>query len=201
MKTFCRSLAVTALVLVTAGVSSANVIVNGSFEILPAPFPASNWDLYENILGWSSPVDLIELGKAGVYGVTGFDGQNVLELDANHNVTVSQVVATTPGAAYTLSFLYADRANVAPSSATLQVWWNSALLQSLSPTSTAMTLFSLVVTATGSDTLEFKGTGTDDSFGALVDNVQLNPVPDGGLTSALLGLGIVGLGFVRRIVG
>jgi len=69
-----------------------------------------------------------------------------------------------------------------------------------------MTLFSLQVTANLSNTLKFVGTGTNDSYGAIIDKVELNElvvnpnaaVPD---TSALLGLSIVGLGVMRRILG
>ena len=35
--------------------------------------------------------------------------------------------------------------------------------------------------------------------GAIIDDVQLTYVPDGGLTSLLLGLGLVGLGCYRRM--
>ena len=208
MKTILRLLTVAAFLLGSASVSSANLITNGSFEDVPSPFTrgGGTWDLYASIPGWAAGVDLIEIGLGGVYGVSGFDGANVLELDANHNATVSQIVAT-PGGDYTLSFLFADRASVASSSASFQVYWNSDLVANISPTLTSMTLFSLQVTANANNTLTFKGTGTDDSYGAIIDKVELNSlkvnpnaVPDGGLTSALLGLSIVGLGVIRRIV-
>lgn len=199
MKTTLRLLTVTALLLGLARVSSANAIVNGSFEILPSPLPASHWALYETIPGWTSPVNFIEVGWGSIYGVTGYDGQNVLELDATGNAIVSQIVAV-PTETYLLSFLYADRAGVPTSSATFQVYWNNVLVASLAPTSTAMTLFQLNVVGDldGTNDLEFRGTGTQDSLGAIIDGVRL---PDGGLTSALLGLSIVGLGVVRRMVG
>ena len=199
MKTTVRLLTVAALLLGLARVSSANAIVNGSFEILPAPLPASHWNLFETIPGWTSPVNFIEIGWGSVYGVTGYDGQNVLELDATGNAIVSQIVAV-PAETYLLSFLYADRANVATSSATFEVYWNSVLVASLAPTLTTMTLFqtNVVGDLDGLNDLEFRGTGSSDGYGAIIDNVRL---PDGGLTSALLGLSIVGLGVVRRFVG
>ena len=206
MKTVCRLLTVAAFLLGTASVSSANAIVNGSFEDVIGPGTVlveahGTWALYESIPGWTSPVDLIEVGLGGVYSVTGFDGQNVLELDANHNATVSQIV-TTPGGTYDLSFLYANRASLSTATTMFDVLWNgSPVVTNLSTISNVMLLYTLQVVATGSDTLSFVGKGTDDSFGAIIDNVQLNTVPDGGMTSVLLGLGIVGLGFVRRIVG
>lgn len=209
MKTTFRLLAVAALLLGSARVSSANAIVNGSFETLPSAFTqgGGTWDLYESILGWSSPTDLIEVGQGGVYSVTGFDGQNVLELDANNNATVSQIV-TTPGGAYTLDFLYANRASLPVSTTMFDVLWNGvAVVTNLSTTSNLMLLYSTQVIATGNDTISFVGKGTNDSLGAIIDKVQLNEVvvnpnsvPDGGLTSALLGLSIVGLGVVRRII-
>ena len=206
MKELARVFLVAACLLGSAAISNANSIVNGSFE---DPFcggstpcsPGGNWGLFESIPGWTSPVGVIEIGAASVYGITGHHGNQVLELDATGNATVAQVVAGT--GTYTLSFLYADRVGGLVES--FDVFWNGGLVASLftppNPPGGVMSPFSTTVVATGAfNTLEFRGTGVSDSFGALIDDVQLNSVPDGGLTALLVGMGFFGLGFARRMM-
>jgi hypothetical protein len=204
-----RNLIRVGLVLVglvgSATIAQAGPIVNGGFED-PDCGVAGNcthgqYTLQAAILGWTSSVDLIEVGEATLYGITGYEGDQVLELDANNNATVAQIVAG-PGA-FMLQFLYADRADGAESS-TFEVYWNNVLLTALAPANNgggaAMSLFSAPVIALGGpNTLTFVGTGPSNSYGALIDDVQLNAVPDGGLTALLLGVGVVGLRFVRRM--
>ncbi|HSU55331.1 MAG TPA: hypothetical protein VLT36_14840, partial [Candidatus Dormibacteraeota bacterium] len=187
---------ITFCLLASAVASNANLIVNGSFE---NPNLGGGWALYNNIPGWSAVGAYpIEIGAGGVYGDSGYDQQQVMEQDTTGNAMVDQILAT-PGGSYNLSFLYADRLSVAPPSATFDVYWNGNLVQSFSPTSTVMSLYTTTVTALANNTLEFRGTGIQDSYGAIIDNVQLNaPVPDGGLTAALLGMGLSSLGWARR---
>lgn len=202
MKTALRLLAVTALLLASARLSSANAIVNGSFE---DPFLASGWQTYSSIPGWEDlgPGDLLEIGLAGVYGVSNHHGRQVMELDVYQNAIVNHV-GVIPAGNYTLSFLYSDR-TFSRATSSFEVWWNGAEIADLNPAllvnPLVMTLFQANVVAGAVNTLEFRATGNSDTYGAIIDDVQLNAVPDGGLTSALLGLGIVGLGIVRRIVG
>ena len=139
----------------------------------------------------------IEIGAGSIYGVTGYDGQQVMEMDSTGNATVDQILAI-PGGSFELSFLYAQRAGVNPISGSFEVYWNGSLVGSFDPTSTAMSLYSTTVSALDNNTLEFRGTGIQDSYGAIIDNVQLNAVPDGGYTLALLGLALVGVGGLRR---
>jgi hypothetical protein len=62
-----------------------------------------------------------------------------------------------------------------------------------------MLLYSTTVTASaGNNTISLVGTGIQDTYGAIVDDVQLNGVPDGGMTVALLGCALAGLGALRR---
>lgn len=201
MKNAVRGLLVVAALLGSANVSNANSIINGSFEtpdcdVLGA-CSAGTWGLFETIPGWTSPVGLIEIGEAFLYGISGHDGDQVLELDSTGNATVAQVVAG-PGV-FQLSFLYADRAGGL--NETFDVYWNSVLLGSFAPGSTAMSLYSTTVIAVaGTNELAFVSTGVSDSLGALIDDVQLNQVPDGGLTAMLLGVGMFGLARLRRML-
>jgi len=87
-------------------ISQANAIpiVNGSFE--DPLLGTGQWGLYWSIPGWTATGNRqIEIGRGTVYGVTGYDGNNVMELDSTGNAIVSQIVATA-GGSYTLSFLY-----------------------------------------------------------------------------------------------
>lgn len=199
---FGRTLFVAFCVLGTASASQAGII-NGSFEDLrkqngeAQSFGSGNWGLFTEVMGWTSTGPNIEIGLGSVYGVTGYAGQNVLELDSTANAVVSQIVAA-PGGQYTLSFLAALRNNVAPGSGLFNVYWNDVLVDSYAPLLSSMTTYSKVVTAAGTNTLRFEGAGTSDSYGAIIDDVQLTSVPDGGATVALLGLTLGGLGFLRR---
>ncbi len=166
--------------LLTAASANANLITNGSFETHDA-FNNGNWGYFNGssgnaVSGWSSVGGPIEVGTAATYGVTGQDGNDVMELDSTVNVTVNQSLITS-GSSYTLSFLYAARQGVAATSDTFDVQWNGSTVASFNPTSTTMMLYSILVTGTGNDTLSFVGTGTCDSYGALIDNVQLNLIP------------------------
>ncbi len=161
--------------LLTVASANANLITNGSFEDLGAgTFNGSGWNYFTSVPGWTSADSTpIEIGLASVYGVTGQNVNNVMELDSTANVTVNQSLITI-GSAYTLSFLYAARQGVDAASDTFSVYWNTILVGNFNPNSTAMTFASFQVTGTGSDTLSFVGTGTSDSYGALIDDVQLN---------------------------
>ncbi len=192
-----KQLILLGLGLLMASSVHANLIVNGSFENHPAF--SGTWGLFSSIPGWTPEGNVpIELGTPATYGVTGADGNTVMELDSTANVTVDQGI--TGGAIYTLSFLYAERSGISPSSCMFDVYWNGNLVISAQPTSTAMSLFSTTVTGNGGvNTLKFVGAGTSDSYGALIDNVQLNsaavPEPSTWVAGALMVLpfGIQGL--------
>lgn len=54
------------------------------------------------------------------------------------------------------------------------------------------------VVAAGSSPVEFRRAGAWDSRGALTDNVQSASVPDAGMTAALFGIALAGLGYFRK---
>ena len=167
----------------------------------PSVCDHGSWGLFESILGWDSPVGVIEIGDVSNYGITGQHGDQVLELDSTGNATVAQIVAG-PGV-FQLSFLYADRFDGFIE--TFDVFWNNVLVQSFVPGANppigVMQLCTTTVTAVGGNNeLAFVSTGASDSFGALIDDVQLNAVPDGGATAMLLGLSILGLARLRRML-
>ena len=164
------------MMLVGVGTWSANAnLINGSFE---TPDLQGGWSYFPSILGWTAQASTpLEIGAGSVYGVTGYDGQQVMEMDSTANATVAQIV-TSAGGSYNLSLLYALRAGVDPSSGSLDVYWNGNLVTHLAPTTSAMAPYSTTVIGSGSDTLTFVGTGLSDSYGAVVDNVSLTAVPE-----------------------
>lgn len=212
MKRLVRGLAVVVCLLGSASVSQAsNIIINGSFEdpactVATPCDPGFNWGLFDSITGWTAVSGTkIEIGNGSLYGITGYDGEQVMELDSNGNSVVAQFVAG-PGD-FVLSFLYADR-NYQPFEPTTDgfaVFWNNVLLPLVmplaNPPNSAMQLYSLNVTAqAGFNTLAFVGLGPSDSIGVLIDDVRLEAVPDGGLTALLLGVSMVGLARIRRMI-
>ncbi len=178
---------------VCAAANASNLIVNGSFED-PA---RSTWGLSSTIPGWTATTDLIETGHAYIYGVTGQDKEQVLELDANHNATVAQDISgLNLGDKVSLDFLTARRNGVDTSSCLIDVLWNGNLIDTIAPVSTVMSGNSYMLTAqSGINTLAFRGAGRDDSLGGLVDKVCVQAVPE-PTSIAVLGLGVLGL--VRR---
>ena len=195
MKKHLSFLAIAGCLLASTALSNANLIQNGSFE--DPTLPPNSWTTSVTIPGWAATVDTIEIGWAGIYGVTGQDGNQVMELDAYHNVTVSQLT-TAPSGSYTFSFLYAMRINRTPLDCAFEVFWNTTSLGYFEPNSTVMQVASYNVVAAGGDKVTFVGKGTDSSYGALIDNVQLNGVPDGGVTLSLFGMALAGLQWLRR---
>jgi hypothetical protein len=174
------------LLVPDANANFVNLVVNGDFEN-HTDYNGSGWNYFGgsyggSVEGWSSGSTTIplEVGKPGVYGVSGGDLKSaVMELDTTHNVVATQILNVSPGATLQLSFLYALRQGVNADSGTLKVMWNGIEVASLSPNSPAMTLASYSVTAgEKANTLSFYGTGTDDSYGALIDNVSAGVAPE-----------------------
>jgi len=195
-----KYLLITGCLLASAMLCNANAIINGGFE--DPQLPSGGWATYSSIPGWQSVGNYpIEIGWVNNYGISGQEGNQVLELDSTGNAMVAQTT-TSPGS-YTLSFLYAGRADHTGIDSAFDVLWNNLVIGSFSPLNTAMALASFNVNATGSDTLAFRGAGLENSYGALIDDVQLNPrnsVPDGGMTVSLLGMAMTGLFYLRRKV-
>ena len=84
--------------------------------------------------------------------------------------------------------------------ADLDVLWNGSVVASIQPASTNMANYGLTLTGiSGINTLAFRGMGTDDSYGALVDNVSVeNAVPEPGICTLAASVGVLGVGFLRR---
>lgn len=149
--------------------TTVNLINNGSFESLNNGSPT----------GWCGLGDVIEVGTAGSYGVTGATGTNVVELDANRTCSTGtglyQDVRTTVGQSYQLSVDVAARACTSLATNTVEVWWNNTRIATINPSSTELKTYTFTVTGTGgNDRLSFREQDCDDDgVGGIIDNVKL----------------------------
>jgi len=190
---FKTSLSV-AIVLGVAAVSSANIVTNGSFE---AKSYGSGYSIVANdgvTGGWYAEKDFLEIGAASVYGVTGQNGKQVLELDAKANAKVSQKLTTTKSS-YSVTFSAALRKGKPSSTQGGDIYWNDVKVGSFLPTSSAMQTYKFTVVGTGTDKISFVGTGTSDSFGSLIDNVSVQAVPE---PTSMAALAMGGIALLRR---
>ena len=183
-----------ALILGVAAVSSANIVKNGSFE---AKSYGSGYSIVANdgvTGGWYAETDFLEIGAASVYGVTGQDGKQVLELDAKKNAKVSQNLTTTKSK-YSVTFSAALRKGKPSSTQGGDLYWNNVKIASFLPTSSNMQSYKFTVVGTGSDKLSFVGTGTSDSYGSLIDNVSVQAVPE---PTSMAAMAVGGVALLRR---
>ena len=193
-------LVIVAVMSFAAAAAQAQLILNGSFENPPV----GAWDYFANgqIAHWAVGQGArAEIGKSVCYGVSGADGINVTELDSDRNTAVTQSVSLAAGS-YDLSFLFARRGvnleHKPADTCDFEVLWNGTSVAFVSPTDSAMTRMHLAVTALdGANAVTFRGLGTSDGYGAILDGAELQAVPEPGSMIAL-GAGVVALARRRR---
>jgi hypothetical protein len=214
-----------AALLASAGIHAAPVslLVNGSFETLPAALGDGQWTVLPSLTGWTAdPGSGVEVRRnfvgiaqdgtvfveldtnAGTFGGSSFDGST--------NSWISQSVATVAGMHYTLSWYYAPRPGEAADTNSIDVLWNGAKLATSNGSGMGQNAgvwqqYSFDVVGTGQlDTLTFAAGGKADAVGGGLDNVSLVAVSTQAAAAALpepatagLVLAALGcLGFARR---
>lgn len=191
------------LLLTMPFAANADIIVNGGFE--DPDINSGTFAIFgSGIPGWyvtsGSGIE-IQDNVAG----SPYEGDQLVELDSFSNSGMAQNVATVAGTAYELVFAFSARPNVAETSNGIDVYWDGALLDSITASGfglsdTDWNLYSYTVSATsGTSILGFEATGFSDALGGYLDAVSLTAraVPEPG-TLALLGIGLIGAGFARR---
>jgi hypothetical protein len=163
-----------------AGPPSGSLVVNGSFE---APVIAGSFQLFSSIPGWqpTGSCGNIEVDR-NVFGAAA-DGKQHVELNTTCVSGVSQVVATTPGASYSLAFAFAARPGTTAAQNQMDILFDGLGVAELGPRAPGAGLQWSVhqyeVTATGSSaTLSFQGTDPTASHGVgtELDFVSLVPL-------------------------
>jgi hypothetical protein len=195
-------------------------VVNGSFEL---PNYGSSWGFSASdglVGGWYAETNKVEIGNGAIYGVTGATGSQVLELDAEVNAKVSQSVTSGVGRTV-ITFNAARRADdisggggggpidesnvwelplgntFGSDTFGVDVLWNDVVVGSYNPSTTSMQAFSQEVIGTGHDKLSFRGAGISDGAGTLIDNVDVQPVPE-PMTMVVIAGGVAALLQRRR---
>ncbi len=161
----------------------ANLINNASFERHPR-FATGNSDYFSAIPGWrATTAEPFEVQHDGEDTINVLDGHAQIELDGSANATAAQDVLTAPGGRYGLDLFYAPRVPLPHQAASnlVEIWWAGQQLDTLQGDKNEWYMKHYAVTATGNTSrLEFRGAGASDTFGGVIDNVQLScPLPAG----------------------
>ncbi|MBS9443676.1 MARTX multifunctional-autoprocessing repeats-in-toxin holotoxin RtxA [Photorhabdus heterorhabditis] len=138
----------------------SNLIINGNFE--------------QGNHGWLVTNGMEANHSASVYGLDNVGhGDRVSELDADKNTAIYQDLRNLfAGEVIVLSFDFANRSKAFLTSNGMEVFWNGKSVFSTSGDVTQWQNKTLELTAkTGSNRIEFKGTGLSDGIGYIVDNI------------------------------
>ena len=163
----------------SGGFVAQELLVDGSFE--SANVGANTWSHFAKVGGWQSDTGIEVWGKGFNTPHGASDGDKLMELDYDTGASkVWQDVKTDKGTEYTFSFDASERVATSAATNTIQVYWNSKLVGTVTPTSTDWVKSTFKVVGTGgNDRIEFRELGgQNDSYGGLIDNVSLKSTSD-----------------------
>lgn len=177
------------------------LIQNGSFESGHENILGNqDWEIFHSLDGWTSDGNVpFEVQTGGAGGVSTPYGNALVELDSDTvgnpsngnvgdinatsstNATIQQTIAgTEAGQTYQLTFAYSPRGGDGAGSSGMQVWFEGKLVYEIPANNNfgpGLQQITINVTATGPNAvLAFKGTGSENQYGALLDNVSLKAV-------------------------
>jgi choice-of-anchor C domain-containing protein len=201
-----RCLGVLLLLLGPTPAAAGPILLNGSFEIGPPPFDNEDIDIpagSTDILGWTilgGGVDLLE----EPWDVS--DGLRAIDLDLRSPGGIEQTFATMAGLTYGLTFDLSGNPHGGSLLKHLLVSVGDTSLEYLfDSTGQArdqllwQTITLSFLALNDSTTLRFESlSAADSSYGALIDNVSVTPVPEPS-TLLLIGAGAVLLKVRRRV--
>ena len=128
--------------------------------------------------GWANAVGPIDVFRNQTGALAAAEGTSMIEIDSSTGKDrIEQVVATTAGRTYRLSFQHSPRPGVSNPSNKFDVYWNGTKLATVNRTGTGLAApawqtATFTVTGTGSDRISFRENDSNNQ-GALLDNVQL----------------------------
>ncbi len=181
--------------------AATNLISNGDFS---TPNQNGGWTIYSPGVGnwvstadYGNAVDGVEIGTSTIYGLPcANNGCQNLEINANNFDTIEQTVTgLTPGAWYSLDYLYGGRTSGGPDS--MDVYFDGTLLTTNSGSVGVWTPNAFMVQASGTSAiLAFAAVPSAGlpSYGNEVTNVVLAAVPETS-TWVMMGAGFAALGF------
>jgi len=162
---------------------SNNLIVNGSFEADNVSDHNGAWEVYPNsITGWQTDIGPgieIQTGNTGGIGAT--DGNQKVELDSHFATDTNSnmyqdVDVSNANDTLLLQFDYSARNHGdTAASSVIEVYWDGELVDTITAAASGWKTYSYNVSSVGKDTarVEFRASGTDDTYGGLIDNVKL----------------------------
>jgi choice-of-anchor C domain-containing protein len=192
-----RSIVIFIAAVMLAVPAGANLIVNGGFED-PGTTPPGGYITFhggDSFLGWTVGGDSIDIHNTG--HTQAYAGVQSLDLSGNAAGSITQTIATTPGATYELNFWYCAHIwHPYGGDAYAAIFWDGSEVDEIhlpaSPDKNNMnwTYAEYVLTAT-SETTVLSFVSLSPNGGIILDEVTLL-VPEPA-TLVLLGLGAMGL--------
>ncbi|MGB0852123.1 MAG: Ig-like domain-containing protein, partial [Pikeienuella sp.] len=173
--------------LVTGDIIGENLIINGDFENhgeLTRGYGDNRWDVFDSIEGWTTPTGQLEI-QQGVHGGTAANSatNSILELDSHDstdtNAGISQTVNIAEDGMFVLSLDYSPRqlGDLIGETSGVAVIVNGEVIANIASDTVGYENYSFTLDlAAGDNVIGFAGTGVDDTYGALLDNIELRGV-------------------------